>query len=171
MTEADARPEGVFRRSKDIQFHHCDPAGIVFYPNYLVLMNEVLQEWFTIGLDVDYPALFMVRRIGIPAVRLECNFTAASRFGDAIHFELCLEDIGRSSFRLHFRITGPDRRSERLSICVVLVCISLDTPGSIAIPADIRAAMRRFDPTADRSRGVTAVPKTFGTITSLDHEA
>ena len=29
----------IFERKKLIRFHHCDPAGIVFYPQYLVLCN------------------------------------------------------------------------------------------------------------------------------------
>jgi 4-hydroxybenzoyl-CoA thioesterase len=33
-----------FECDKLIRFHHCDPAGIVFYPQYFVLFNELVAE-------------------------------------------------------------------------------------------------------------------------------
>ncbi len=39
-----------FRNDKLIRFHHCDPAGIVFYPRYFVLFHELYEDWFAEGL-------------------------------------------------------------------------------------------------------------------------
>ena len=33
-----------FECDKLIRFHHCDPAGIVFYPQYFVLFNELVED-------------------------------------------------------------------------------------------------------------------------------
>ena len=33
-----------FAADKPIRFHHCDPAGIVFYPQYFVLFNELVES-------------------------------------------------------------------------------------------------------------------------------
>lgn len=122
-------------------FHHCDPAGIVFYPQYLVLMNEILQEWFETGLATDYAGLFQERRIGIPTVRLECDFLAPSRLGETLRFSLALDRVGSSSFHLRFSCSGPDPADVRARIKAVLVCMSLDVHKPIPIPDDIRAAM------------------------------
>ncbi len=34
----------TFERPVRIRFSHCDPAGIVFFPQYLVMTNDVLVE-------------------------------------------------------------------------------------------------------------------------------
>jgi len=36
-----------------IRFAHCDPAGIVFFPQYLVLTNALVEDWFTERLKID----------------------------------------------------------------------------------------------------------------------
>ena len=33
-----------FRQSQEITFRQCDPAGIVFYPRYFEMMNDVIME-------------------------------------------------------------------------------------------------------------------------------
>jgi 2-aminobenzoate-CoA ligase len=142
--EADGDAPRSFVQEKMIRFHHCDPAGIVFYPNYLILMNEVLQDWFQNALRIDYSALFLKRRIGIPTVRLECDFLEPSRLGDTLHFSVNLHRVGTTSFELRFVCVGAGQSTERVRLRAVLVCISLDDPHPIAIPADIRAAMGRW---------------------------
>ena len=37
-----------------IRFAHCDPAGIVFFPQYLVMLNGHVEDWFTDGLGLSY---------------------------------------------------------------------------------------------------------------------
>ncbi|MFG2139929.1 acyl-CoA thioesterase [Streptomyces sp. NPDC048650] len=140
----------MFARDKHIWFHHCDPAGIVFYPQYLLLMNEILQEWFETGLRTDYAGLFQERRIGIPTVRLECDFLAPSRLGDTVRFALAVDRVGTSSFHLRFSCTGDDPADVRVRIKAVLVCMSLESHRPIPIPDDIRSAMQGWlTPAAD----------------------
>ncbi len=40
-----------FVAGKRIRFHHCDLTGIVFFPQYFVPFNEVIEDWYTYGLD------------------------------------------------------------------------------------------------------------------------
>ena len=46
-----------FERPLRIRFGHCDPAGIVYFPQYLVMLNGLLEDWFTDGLGVSYAEL------------------------------------------------------------------------------------------------------------------
>jgi 4-hydroxybenzoyl-CoA thioesterase len=34
-----------FARPHRIHFSECDPAGIVFYPQYFVLFNDLVEAW------------------------------------------------------------------------------------------------------------------------------
>ncbi|WP_369373693.1 acyl-CoA thioesterase [Streptomyces sp. cg36] len=146
MTPSPAEPGsgGGFVRRKRVWFHHCDPAGIVFYPQYLLLVNEVLQDWFETGLEVGYAGLFAERRVGIPTVRLECDFIAPSRLGDDLDITLTVARIGKSSFELRYECAGTEPDDVRVRIRAVLVTTSLDGHGTIPIPQDIRTAMERY---------------------------
>ncbi|MFC3588047.1 acyl-CoA thioesterase [Streptantibioticus rubrisoli] len=146
-----------FRQDKQIWFHHCDPAGIVFYPQYLLLMNEVLQDWFQTALGVDYAGLFAERRIGIPTIRLECDFLAPSRLGDTVAFTLTVQRIGTSSFELRFECTGQEPQDVRVRIRAVLVTMSLDDHRSVPIPEDIRKAMEQYCAPSQESREASNV--------------
>ena len=35
-------PRHDFERPRRIRFAHCDPAGIVFFPQYLVMLNNLV---------------------------------------------------------------------------------------------------------------------------------
>ena len=59
-----------FSTDKLIRFHHCDPAGIVFYPQYFVLINELTEDWFAQGLGIDFARLHGEMRRGVPVRRL-----------------------------------------------------------------------------------------------------
>ncbi|HEY1393321.1 MAG TPA: acyl-CoA thioesterase, partial [Methylibium sp.] len=40
-----ASPLAVFWRERQIRFSDCDPAGIVFYPQYFVMFNGLVEDW------------------------------------------------------------------------------------------------------------------------------
>jgi 4-hydroxybenzoyl-CoA thioesterase len=42
----NVRDKTTFRRERTIRLHHCNPAGIVFYPQYLVILHEFIECWF-----------------------------------------------------------------------------------------------------------------------------
>ena len=35
----------IFERNKRVRFAHCDPAGIVFYPRYFEMLNELVEAF------------------------------------------------------------------------------------------------------------------------------
>ena len=52
-----------------IRFAHCDPAGIVYFPQYLVMTNALVEDWFTERLAIDYAHMIETRRVGLPIVK------------------------------------------------------------------------------------------------------
>lgn len=146
MPANSARPE-PFSVERLIRFQHCDPAGIVFYPQYLFMVNELLEDWFEEHLGIDYAGMFTRRRIGVPTVRLECDFLGPSRMGDRVRFSVRLHRIGTRSFELHYEGAGAVEGDIRVRMRAVLVFTSLTSHGSVPVPEDIRAAMERcLDP-------------------------
>lgn len=134
----------VFEIEETVRFAHCDPAGIVFFPQYLVMLNTLHERWFTEGLGAPYHEVIGVRRLGVPTVRLECDFTAISRHGDRLRQRLRLTRLGRTSIELaaEFDAAGELRARFRQ----VLVCTSLASHKPHPLPDDLRAAMERYLP-------------------------
>ncbi|MBP8267026.1 MAG: acyl-CoA thioesterase, partial [Zoogloea sp.] len=77
-----------FHTRKLIRFSHCDPAGIGFYPRYVELVNEVVEDWCNDGLGVSFHQMHEHLRLGLPVVRLEMEFMIPSRYGDVLDFSL-----------------------------------------------------------------------------------
>ena len=134
--------QAVFRRERVIRFSDCDPAGIVFYPQYFVMFNGLLEDWISDGLAVGFGALVLERRIGLPTVRLEVDFSAVSRMGDQVVLSLAVERLGQRSLTLALRCESKPGQF-RMAARQVLVTTSLDTHQAIDIPTDIRAAIAR----------------------------
>jgi 4-hydroxybenzoyl-CoA thioesterase len=131
-----------FVAQRKVRFADCDPAGIVFFPQYLVMLNTLHEQWFDDALGVPYFELLGARRTGMPTVRLEVDFTAISRHGDMLRQELAISKLGGSSVQLLIEVFGGDEM--RLRARQVLVCTDLNSHRPKPLPDDIRAAMRPY---------------------------
>jgi 4-hydroxybenzoyl-CoA thioesterase len=133
-----------FERPLRIRFAHCDPAGIVFFPQYLVMINNLVEDWVGDSLGVPYAELLGRRRTGLPTVSLQCDFSAISRMGDDVTMGLSVERLGQRSITLQLGCRCGDE--ERMRVRQVLVCTSLDSHRAVDIPADLRAAIAAIPP-------------------------
>jgi 4-hydroxybenzoyl-CoA thioesterase len=134
-----------FERARRIRFADCDPAGIVFYPQYFVMFNGLVEDWINDELHIGYHGLVLTRGIGLPTVRLEAEFKAVSRLGDPVQLSLGVERLGSRSLTLRLQCIGERGEDDvRMSLRQVIVTTSLQTHKSIEIPADLRDAVARF---------------------------
>jgi len=131
-----------FERELRIRFAHCDPAGIVFFPQYLVMINNLVEDWVTECLGVPYAELLGRRRTGMPTVSLHCEFTAISRMGEDVMLGLSVQKLGGKSLTLQLGCRHGNE--QRMSVQQVLVFTSLDTHRAVDVPADLRAAIDAF---------------------------
>jgi 4-hydroxybenzoyl-CoA thioesterase len=131
---------GTFRKQHKIRFSECDPAGIVFYPMYFVMFNDLLEAWIDEILPGGFHGLIGERRIGTPTVHLDVSFKAVSRMGDQVWLSLEVQRLGHTSLTMTWDCIGEDG-VVRLSTTQTLVLTSLDTHRPIPIPDDLRAAI------------------------------
>jgi 4-hydroxybenzoyl-CoA thioesterase len=132
----------IFRVSKLIRFQHCDPAGIVFYPQYFVLFHEVMEDWFYSGLELKFADLIVGKRLGAPTVDIRGQFFAPSRLGETLEFSLLVRKIGASSIGLELAASAGEE--VRVQIEQTLVLFSFDAGRTIPVPDDLRESMLRF---------------------------
>lgn len=133
----------VFRVATRIRFAQCDPAGIVFYPQYLVLLQSLVEDWFNEALHYPYAQMLGPERTGLPIVHLACDFRAIARMGDALQLELAVQRLGSRSLNLALRCVGDDG-AVRVLVHQVLVFTSLDSHEAIRIPPAIQACIARW---------------------------
>ena len=140
---ADIGAQGLrFTARRIVRFSDCDPAGIVFFPQYMVMLNGIVEEWFDQGLKIPYAELIGQRRTGLPTVRLELDFSAISRHGDELVWSIGIERLGRSSLTLRVQVHGGEEL--RMQARQVLVCTSLLTHRPLALPDDVRKALAPY---------------------------
>jgi 4-hydroxybenzoyl-CoA thioesterase len=130
-----------FARDTIVRFEHCDAAGLIFYPRFFGLVNEMVEDWFA-SLGHSFKALHVDRRKGVPTVRFETEFAGPVRLGDMLHQSLGVDSIGRSSLSLKHIATIGERRAARFD--QILVFTDLATMKAEPWPADLRAAITQF---------------------------
>lgn len=138
MTTATPRH---FRRAHRIRFSECDPAGIVFYPQYFVMFNDLLEAWVDQLLpDGGFTGYILGRRQGMPSVRIEADFKAISRMGDDVTLTLDVAHVGSRSLVLELACRGSNGQL-RMQARQTLVTTSLVTHEAIPIPPELRHAL------------------------------
>ena len=131
-----------FETDKLIRFLHCDPAGIVFYPQYFVLFNELVEDWFNAGLGLDFAAFHAVERLGVPMAHVECDFLSPSKIGEVLRLRLAVRKIGASSLTLS--VEARSRDDVRVRATLVVVLASLETHRPVPIPEELREKLIHF---------------------------
>jgi len=91
----------VFHKSRQVRFADTDPAGIVYFPRYFVMTNDLVEEWFAEGLNLPYRNIFEKGALAVPLLRVEAKFSAPSRLGDMLDFSLAVSQLGTKSFGLN----------------------------------------------------------------------
>jgi len=133
---------GRFEKIVRVPFSVCDPAGIMFFAQYYIMFQNLVDDWVTERLGISYADLLGARRVGLPTVRFETDFRAPSSMGESITLGLAVEHLGRSSLVLAIDVRGGE--SIRVSAKQVIVCTSLDTHKSMPFPEDLRNAIESF---------------------------
>ena len=133
----------VYRSNILIRFSHCDPAGIVFFPRYLEMFNDIVEDWCRDELGFTFAEIHLKRGWGIPTVHLEVDFFVPSTLGDELSATLAVNHIGKSSVGFDIVMCGPDG-TERLRGKQTVVFIDAATKKPSPIPDAMRSRMARF---------------------------
>lgn len=84
-----------FIKHEKIRFKHVDYAGIVFYPRFLEMLNDLVEDWFEEALDRPFSKMHETN--GIPTVDLKVQFKTAARLGEVLTKKLWVNEVKTSA--------------------------------------------------------------------------
>lgn len=146
MTTKTDVAEHAFVKPLLVRFKHCDPAGIVFYPRYFEMINDLVEDWCAEGLGLSFGDMHLRNGMGVPTANIECRFSAPSFLGETLQRSLEVTRLGRSSMTLRIRFAGANDET-RLQATLVLVWVAKGEggkPAPIPVPPARRDAIVRF---------------------------
>jgi 4-hydroxybenzoyl-CoA thioesterase len=94
----------VNRRTLRIEWGQCDPAGIMFYPHYLLIFDSSTGWLFE---RTGLKPLAMREKygiVGMPIVEVRARFVMPCRFDDEVVVESEVSEWGRTSFTVRHRV-------------------------------------------------------------------
>jgi 4-hydroxybenzoyl-CoA thioesterase len=94
----------TFTKLEKIKFKHIDYAGIVFYPRFLEMLNDLVEDWFEEALDRPFSKMHETN--GIPTVDLKIQFKNPARLGEVLTKKLWVKDIGFASVLCGFQFVN-----------------------------------------------------------------
>ena len=127
----------MFLFDQKVLFKHCDPAGIVFYPRYFEMINDMIEAWFD---ELGFPFETLHDTGGVPTASIEVAFKRPSRHGDRLEWRLRSGPPGRTSLPLTFEAVSGDET--RITGTSTLVHIGPDGR-PLPWPDDLRAALTK----------------------------
>jgi 4-hydroxybenzoyl-CoA thioesterase len=131
----------------DVQFGDCDPAGIVFFPNFARWMDAASLSYFMQCGVPPWRELVKTRGIvGTPVLEVSTRFVKAATYGETLLVSTWVEEWREKVFVQLHRVTRPHAGGEDL-ICEgrevrAFVRRDADDPDrlrAMAVPDDIKA--------------------------------
>jgi len=106
MTSAAGTKQG--KHQVQVEWGDCDPAQIVFYPNYFRWFDQATWRLFA---SVGLTRAVLNERYGIvgyPLVKADSEFIRSAIPGDMLTIESHVERWGTKSFTVHHLVRNPD---------------------------------------------------------------
>ncbi len=132
-----------FKTEVPVRFADCDPAGIVFYPRFLEMFNNLVEDWCSAGLMFSFNDIVIKNGWGLPTVHLEADFLEPCRLGEVLTAKLFVRKMGTSSIHADIVLCGPDQ-TDRVRGKVVLVLMDRQTTRALAFPDALRSRIADF---------------------------
>jgi 4-hydroxybenzoyl-CoA thioesterase len=98
-----------FIKQEKIRFKHIDYAGIVFYPRFLEMLNDLVEDWFEEALERPFSKMHETN--GIPTVDLKIQFKNAARLGEILNKKLWVKELKNSSVICGFQFINQQEKT------------------------------------------------------------
>jgi acyl-CoA thioesterase FadM len=136
-----ALPAAAYRTARVVRFGDCDPAGIVYTPRFVDMMNEAVERFFGEALGLDYYGLIR-GGTGLGYGRIGCDFFRPALMGETLELVVLVPRIGGASASL--TVHGFRGADEVMRGTLVMVTTEIEKARAIRLPPPLRAALTRY---------------------------
>ena len=134
----------INRKTIHIEWGHCDPAGIVYYPRYLEYFDNCTAALFEHA-GLPKHEMFKTHGIaGIAMVNMRVTFLAPSRFGEDVIIESSIPEWRNSSFDVHHKLLKDDVLAVECFETRVWIVRSTEDPEKLESRPVPREVIERF---------------------------
>ena len=131
------------RYSVTVQFGDCDPAGIVFFPNFSRWMDAASLSFFMQCGVPPWRELVKTRGIvGTPLLEINTRFIQAATYGETLEIATHVEEWRNKAFIQQHRVTRGDLlicEGREVRAFVMRDAADPDRLRAIPVPEDIKA--------------------------------
>jgi 4-hydroxybenzoyl-CoA thioesterase len=124
-----------------VEFGDCDPAGIVWFPNFFRWIDAASRNFFVqCGVPPWHETAKTLGVIGTPLVDTKAKFITAASYGDTLYIHTSVGEWRTKSFVQRYRIA---RGGDTIMECeeVRIFAARSDSGGirAVAIPPEVRS--------------------------------
>ena len=128
------------------RFQDVDAAGVLFFGRIYDYLHMAYEEfWVSAGVDRVY--FFSGAPWVVPIAHSEADYKFPIRHGDIVTVRIDVAKVGRASFELRYRVTGPKGPDDlRVTAKTVHAFASREAEGRlkpVSIPDDLRMFLLR----------------------------
>lgn len=124
-----------------VEFGDCDPAGIVWFPNFFRWIDAASRHFF---IECGVPSWQETRQsmglIGTPLVDTQASFVKTASYGDVLQIHTQVTEWRNKSFVQTYRVMRGD---DEIMQCTEVRIFAADKVGggirAMAVPEEIRA--------------------------------
>lgn len=132
-----------FTYATPVRFADVDHAGIVYYPRFFHYFHVAFEELWRARIGPHaYSELIDRDRIGFPAVRAECEFSAPLKFGDTAEIEVTIPRLGTKSITFRYVIHRAEDRVPCAEGKVICAVVDLAKFVAVPVPERVRDMLR-----------------------------
>lgn len=123
-----------------VEFGDCDPAGIVWFPNFFRWIDAASRHFFIVcGVPPWQETRQSMGLIGTPLVDTQASFVKTASYGDVLQIHTQISEWRNKSFVQTYRVMRGD---EEIMRCTEVRIFAADKPDgglrAMAVPEEIR---------------------------------
>ncbi|MCX7927767.1 MAG: acyl-CoA thioesterase [Candidatus Omnitrophica bacterium] len=123
--------------TKKIYYHNTDAGGVVYYANYLLMLEEARTEFCrAYGIDT---AEWLKKDIGFVVVHLQINYRRPAYYADIVRVYVKVKKIGNSS--IHFIQDIYRDNTLLVDAEVIWATVTLSNFKTTKVPEEIRSRL------------------------------
>jgi len=126
-----------FQAAIQVRFQDVDAGGVLFFGRIFDYLHFAYEEMVASS-GVDRARYFAGAEYLVPIAHAEADYRSPILHGERIDVAIVVGRVGRASFQLNYRVTGPDG-SLRVEATTIHAFVNRETMRPIPIPHALRA--------------------------------